>query len=179
MASDYGLNFGWRRSDETYRVAEGRHRTPKTGPILLQGTCVEIDPDNPGYLKVATAGAPPVTGVRGVLLQEEAHFFSIYEVESTTSFRLGLTKPNTLSVITNGAGAKVWFRNTQPKTQIDGHAVPGVALVDFTATIAVGDGLAWGPAQKWVRVAPGDATAHFTVTEVDNAKQYLEAVFVK
>jgi len=178
MASDYGLNFGWRRSDETYRVAEGRHRTPKTGAVLLQGTCVTIDPANPGYLMVAPANAPAVTGVTGVLLQEESHFFSIYEVESTTSFRLGITKPNTLSVITNGAGAKVWFRNTTAKTQIDGHAVPGVTLVTFPAGgINVGDLLGWD-GTRWV-VTTDEAAAHFTVTEVDNAKQYLEAVFVK
>ena len=38
MASDYGLHFGFRRSDETLRVSEGRFRTPVTGTALLIGS---------------------------------------------------------------------------------------------------------------------------------------------
>jgi hypothetical protein len=111
MASDYGLNFGFRVSDESYRRSNGRVKTPATGAPLLLGTAVELDPANPGYLRVASATAKPRTYTCGLLVQEEVWDRAVYEAASSTaSPRRDQAQP--LSVITNGAGSKVWFRNT-------------------------------------------------------------------
>jgi len=176
MASDYGLNFGFRRSDESSRVSEGRVRTPKTGAALLLGTCVTIDAAAPGYLKVAAAAAPPVTGVTGLLLQEEIWDRSIYQSDRVDSFVLGVALKDRLSVITNGAGTKVWFKNTLAQTRADGRVIPAVTLVDLTGAV-VGGGLSWN-GTTWVASAAGDAATHMVITDLDAAKGYVEAVLV-
>ena len=179
MASDYGLNFGFRRSDESLRVSAGRYRTPAGEDGILQiGTCVEIDPDNPGYLRVPTTNAVARTGICGMLLQEEIMFRSIYEHEYVDSFQLGLTKPNTLSVVTNGAGAKVWFRNTPQVERADGRVVPAVTIVAGIGDLSVGDQLGWN-GTAWALVTGGLTEAHFEVTEVDADASYIEAVCLK
>jgi hypothetical protein len=162
MASDYGINFGFRRSDESVRTSEGRVKTPATGPLLLIGTAVEIDPVNGGYLRVAAAAAKPRPGTCGLLVQEEVWDRSIYERERVDSFVLGLAKPNRLSVITTGAGTKV------------------TATTMFLATnVAVGRGLAWDGA-KFIDVAdPTDPTSFGEVTFFDAAKGYVEMVLAK
>ncbi len=159
MASNYGLNFGFRRSDEHVRMSEGGYRTPTSG-VLLQGTAVEIDTATPGYLKVPAAAATLRPGSSGILLQEEQQFFSIYESNIYDSERLNKTKANTLSVMTSGAGVKVWFQNTAAVTRIDGHTVPAVTMVDMTGMadqVMLGwNGTQWAvtalAAQAWFRV---------------------------
>lgn len=175
MASDYGLNFGFRRSDESVRVSEGRYKTPASGSALLLGTCVTINTASPGYLKVATASAKPLTGVTGLLVQEEVWDRSIYDAQRVDSFVLGVAKKNRLSVITNGPGVKIWLKNTVQQDRVDGRTIPAVTM--FTATnVAVGRGLAWD-GTYWVDVAdPTDATCHMVVTEYNSTAKYLEAV---
>lgn len=180
MASDYGLNFGFRRSDESVRVSEGRIKTPATGAALLIGTLVTIDPAAPGYLKVAPTGSPTVPGVTGLLIQEEVWDRSIYERDRVDSFVLGLCKPNRLSVISTGAGTKFWLKNTGAQTRADGRVINAVTM--FVAgsggtAIAVGDGLAWN-GTAYVHVAAGDATQVATVTFYDSTKGLLEAVLI-
>jgi hypothetical protein len=174
MASDYGLNFGFRRSDESVRVSEGRIKTPATGPALLIGTFVTIDAAAPGYLKVAPANAHIVPGVTGLLIQEEVWDRSIYERDRVDSFVLGLCKPNRLSVISTGAGTKFWLKNTGSQTRADGRVISAVQMFLPTG-IAVGDGLAWD-GTHYVHVAAGDATQVATVTFYDSTKGLLEAV---
>lgn len=178
MASDYGLNFGFRRSDESMRVSEGRVRTP-VGSTLKLGTAVELDPADPDYVRVAAADAPPRTGICGLLLQEEFDF-SIYESDIHDSFDLGTAKANRLSVITNGAGVKVWFQNTAQITRADGRVIPAVTLVNLTG-VAVGSKLGWDGTQ-WI--LPNGTTvtvanAHMEVTALDAANGYVEAVLLK
>jgi hypothetical protein len=178
MASDYGINFGFRRSDESVRTSEGRVKTPATGPLLLIGTAVEIDPVNGGYLRVAAAAAKPRPGTCGLLVQEEVWDRSIYERERVDSFVLGLAKPNRLSVITTGAGTKVWFKNTGAQNRADGRSITATTM--FLATnVAVGRGLAWDGA-KFIDVAdPTDPTSFGEVTFFDAAKGYVEMVLAK
>lgn len=180
MASDYGLNFGFRRSDENSRVSAGRYRTPAGSAGTLQiGTCVEIDPASEGYLRAAAADAPARTGICGILLQEEVWDRSIYENDWVDSYQLGLTKPDTLSVITNGAGTKVWFKNTPEITRADGRVIPAVTIVAGLASLSVGDQLGWDGSQ-WIEVDGTTITeAHFEVTEVDTDNGYIEAVCLK
>jgi len=178
MASDYGRNFGFRVSDETRRSAMGRVKTPKTGPTLLCGTAVELDPANPGYLRAAAAGVHPRTGTCGLLVQEEVHLFTIYDPAYRDSYALGFTKPDTLSVITNGPGTKVWFQNTAADTRADGRVIPAVTMF-LTANVAAGRGLAWD-GTHWVDVAdPLDPTSFGEVSYYDPAKSYVELILQK
>lgn len=175
MASDYGLNFGFRRSDESVAVREGRYKTPATGSALLLGTVVTIDNSNPGYLKQAGASAPVLPGVTGILVQEEIWDRSIYDAQRVDSFGLGIAKPNRLAAIWTGAGVKFWLKNTGASDRADGRHINAVTL--FTATsVAAGHGLAWD-GTYWVNVtSPTDATAIATVLSYDSTNGYLEAV---
>jgi hypothetical protein len=176
MASDYGLNFGFRRSDESVRVSEGRFRTPATGNALLMGTAVQIDAAAPGFLKVCAANAPIVPGVAGLLLQEEVHIRGIYDLDVIDSFSLSVAKKNTLSVVTTGAGTKVWLKNSDAQNRIDGRAISGVNIVDVTG-VALGDTLGWN-GTRWAKTT--DATAAWmTVTAVTTATGYVEGVLLK
>lgn len=174
MASDYGLNFGFRRSDESYRTSEGRFKTPAAGNALRLGTAVQVDPAAPGYLKQCAANAAPVPGFHGLLVQEENHIRGTYDTQGYDSYDMGLAAKNTLSVITAGAGTKVWFKNTGAETRADGRAISAVTI--FTATgLIVGDGLGWD-GSKWVE-SDGSTTPHWMIiTSVDVADGYVEAV---
>lgn len=184
MASDYGLNFGFRRSDESMRVAEGRQRTPDAD--LLLGTCVEIDPANPGIMRQGAANVVARTGSCGLLLQELDWDFSIYESSITDSFDKGVARRNRQAVITSGAGVKVWFKNTATINRADGRVIPARSLVNFATdgaggatTLAIGDQLGWDGTQ-WVKVDGVTLTeAHMEITEVDTDGEYVEAVLLK
>lgn len=180
MASDYGLNFGFRRSDESVRVSEGRFRTPATGAALLLGTAVKIDPANPGFLVACAANDPIVPGVAGVLVQEEVHLGSIYgpPVSSLDSFSLGIAKKNTLSVVSTGAGVKIWLKNTASQARADGRSISAVNIWDATTgTPALGDSLGWNGTQ-WVKTATA-AAQWMTITSISAATGYVEGVLLK
>lgn len=172
MASDYGLNFGFRRSDESMRISEGRFRTP-VGSQLVLGTAVEIDASSPGYLKQAAKDVEPRPGICGLLVQEEAWDRSIHGKQRTDSFDLNVALPNRLSVITNGAGVKVWFRNTPKITRADGREIAAVTMFD-TTDMAVGKQLGWD-GSAWAVSATGK---FMEVTEYDADKAYFEAVLL-
>lgn len=174
--SDYGLNFGFRRSDETMRTAEGRFRTP-AGSALLLGTMVEIDPANPGYLKQSASDAAVITGFSGLLLQELDFDRSIYEsnADALDSFQKGVALPARLSVITSGAGVKVWFKNTAGITRADGRTVNARTVATVTG-VAVGDVMGWD-GTKWVET--GTLTnGVMKVTDVNTTTNYFEATLL-
>ena len=178
MASDYGLNFGFRRSDESVRVSEGRVKTPKTGPLLLIGTAVEIDPVNAGFLRVAAAAAKPRTGTCGLLVQEEDWDRTIYQADHIDSYGKGVAKPNRLSVITSGPGVKVWMQNTAAKSRADGRSIAATSM--FIATgVGVGKGMSWNGTAFVVVIDPTDPTSFGEVTFFDAAKGYVELVLSK
>lgn len=178
MASEYGLNFGFRRSDESVRVSEGRFRTPTTGANLLIGTAVEINPANPGFLMASAANAALVPGVAGLLVQEEEHLRGIYETPSVfmDSFSYGVAKKNTLSVITTGAGTKVWFKNSTSATRADGRSTTGVTLLVATGLV-LGSKLGWN-GTAWAATTT-EAAQWMTVTAVDVTGGYCEAVLLR
>jgi len=177
MASDYGLNFGFRVSDESVRTSNGRLKTPATGAVLLQGTLVQQDAAT-GFLKVAAASAPLAPHTCGLLVQEEVHDRSIYESEQVDSFELNKTKKNRLSVITTGAGVKVWFKNTAAVTRADGREIDAVTM--FVATnVAVGRGLAWNGTAYVDVASPIDASSIGEVVEYDAAKGLVHVVLNK
>lgn len=176
MASNYGRNFGFRRSDESVRVSEGRLRTPATGTFRI-GMLVTFDPAAPGYLKAAAANEVGDGGTVGLLLQEEQFIGSIYGqgVEHYDSNNLGVAKNNTLSVITSGAGTKVWFQNTAGETRADGRVLSAVTMTDLTG-VAIKDYLTWD-GTKFIEGT--EANSMLRVTAVDVAAGYVEAVLTR
>jgi hypothetical protein len=178
MASDYGLNFGFRRSDESVRLSEGRVKTPATGAPLLLGTAVELDPTNAGFLRPAAAGAKPRPGTCGLLVQEEIWDRPIYGPEIIDSFALGVALRNRLSVITTGAGTKVWFKNTPAQSRADGRQINAVTMF-LTAGVTVGHGLTWNGTQFADIADPTDPTSFGEVTFFDPANNYVEIVLAK
>jgi hypothetical protein len=176
MASDYGLNFGFRVSDETRRNAEGRFKTPATGAALLMGTAVQVDPASEGFMKACAANAAIVPGFAGILLQEEGHLPSIYDPQVTDSASLGVAKKNVYSVITTGAGVKVWLKNTEAQTREDGRTVAAVTIATLTG-VAVGDQLGWD-GTTWAKVTGAVTEAWMTVTAIDGTT-YAEGVLLK
>lgn len=173
MASDYGLNFGFRRSDESMATREGRFKTPATGDALRLGVAVEIDPANPGYLKVSAANAAPVSGLRGVLVQEESHIGSVFDGSTYghDSLDLGVAKKDQLSVMWAGVGTKFWFRNTDAYSR-GTRSKEAVQMVDLTG-VGVGDQLGWD-GSKWAK-ADVDTPGWLTVTHL-SSDDYCEAV---
>lgn len=178
MASNYGPAFGFRKSDESVRRTEGRYRTPATGSTLLQGTCVEIDPSNAGFLRVGAANVKARTGICGLLTQEEAEFRTIYESLVIDTYALSATYKNTLSVVTNGAGTKIWLKNTAAITQVDGRPqIPAITMF-VTTSVAKGVQLGWD-GTHWAYVDGSTITnGHMEVVEYDSANQYLEATLL-
>lgn len=172
MASDYGLNFGFRRSDESMAIREGRQKVPGTG-TFRQGECVVIDPANPGFLKRGAAGEPAVPGWSGMLVQEEVWDRSIYGRQTLDSFALDEVLNGRLATIWSGAGTKVWFKNTPGQTRADGRVIPAGGLLADPTTLAVGDYLGWN-GTAYAEVADA-TTAHFRVT-LANGVDYVEAV---
>jgi len=177
MASNYGPNFGFRRSDESMAVREARLRTPATGSFH-QGSLVTFDPANPGFLKAAAAGEVGDGSTVGLLVQEESHIGSIYGAEwiDTYSSRYAIAKPSTLSVIWSGAGIKVWFKNSGASARSDGRQIAAVTMVDLTG-VAIKDYLSWD-GTKFVK-GTGTSDSMLRVTAVDVAAGYVEAVLVR
>lgn len=171
MASDYGRNFGFRRSDETMAIREGRQKVPAAG-VFTQGECVVIDPANPGFLKRGGANEPAVPGFSGMLVQEEIWDRSVYGRQVLDSFALGEVLNNRLCTIWSGAGTKVWFRNTVAQNRVDGRAITAGGLLDAPEGMTAGEFLGW-TGTKWGVVAD-KADAHFVIT-LSNGLDYVEA----
>jgi hypothetical protein len=170
--SDYGKNFGFRRSEPAVR--EGRLKVPASG-TYLQGELVTYNPAKPGELTHAAAGAAVQAGFTGLLIQEEGWDVSAFGppvVDSNSKGKALNAKPG---VITTGAGLKVWLRNTATDTHFDGRVIPAVTRVDLTGVTAIGDELQWDGA-KYVKKSTGAAV--LKVTAIDVAGGYVEAVLV-
>lgn len=172
MASDYGLNFGFRRSDESMAIREGRFKTPPDGDPLLIGTAVELDPAEPGYLKQCASGADAVTGLRGLLVQEESHLGNVFDAVpylGHDSIDLGTAKRDQLSVMWSGPGTKVWFKNTAAYER--GNRTKDAVEIVTETGVAVGDSLGWD-GSKWIEATGADAWMTVTAVSTD----YVEAV---
>ena len=177
MASDYGLNFGFRRSDESVAVREGRLKTPLTGTFRL-GSLVEFDAANVGYLEACAASAVGEGCTVGLLVQEEIWNRSIYETMHLDSFGLGVAYNNRPSVIVAGAGTKVWFKNTPAQTRADGRVIAAVTMVDFTTPPAPMGYLTWD-GTKFTAVGATAANSMLRTTWVDTAGLTVEAVLTR
>lgn len=177
MASDYGLNFGFRRSDEHLLSGrEGRQKVPATG-TYKQGDFVTLDPANPGYIMKAAANTPIEPGYSGFLIQEDAWDHGIHDNQVMNSHYLADVKNARLCAIWTGAGAKVWMRNTDETTKIGGLTWPAVSRFTMGGTpLAIGDYLGW-TGTTYAKVGSA-ATAVARITLSDGLK-YIEAVWLR
>lgn len=175
MASDYGLNFGFRRSDESMRSGtEGRQKVPAAG-AFTQGDLVTFDPAAPGFIKMAAANDPVLPGFTGLLIQEDVWDIGIHENTILSSQDLDRVLNGRLCAIWTGAGLKVWMKNT-PATAKPGQR-PRAAVTKVVLTgVAIGDLLAWDGAKFIKAGTPAAGVAR--VTLVGSAGDYVEAVLV-
>lgn len=175
MASDYGLNFGFRRSDETMRSGnEGRQKVPATG-TFYQGDVVELDPANPGFIKKSAADAPIAVGFRGLLIQEEGWDAGIYEAAPGDSFTRGRVRNGRLCSIWTGGGLKIWLKNTAGSTRADGRVIAARTVLT-AAGLVIGEFLKWDGSKFVETATEAEAFARVTLT---NASDYAEAVLLK
>ncbi len=167
--SDYGKNFGFRRSEPSVR--EGRLSVPATGDFY-QGDLVTYDPANAGQLKRAGAGAAVVAGFTGLLIQEEGWDVSAFGAPVVDSNSKGKALNSHPAVIMTGAGLKVWLKNTDA-VSYHGRSIPARAAVDLTGVNAVGQELEWDGSGYQLK-ATGAAVLRVTALGAD----YIEAVLL-
>jgi len=171
----YGKQFGWRVSDETKRSANGRVKSPTSGNAIIMGQAVELDPTSAGYLKLAPSGAKPLTGYCGLFLQDEQMFPDIWSSYWQDSYSIALGKFNKLSVIANGPGAHVWYKNITGSTRSDGRVIPSFTMFDSTS-LDIGHGFGWD-GSKFVNVTdPTDDASFGTVVYLDAGNEYVEVM---
>lgn len=177
MASSYGQNFGFTRSDESVRWSEGGYRVPAVGTFKL-GTVVQVDPAAPGYLKQAGSNVAPAPGYVGLLVQELEWDRSIYEssVDTLDSWQMGTAKNSKLAVITAGSGTKFWVRNTLSQTRADGRVIAAVTMVTISG-LAAGDVIGWD-GSKFVEVSGGVTNALARVLSVNATTLRVDAVLI-
>lgn len=177
MASDYGLNFGFRRSDETVAVTEGRLKVPASGTYRL-GSLVKFDSSNAGYLVAGSASDVGEGATVGLLVQEEIWDRPIYSPTRIDSFYLGVALNNRLATIVSGSGTKVWFKNTAAQTRADGRTVAAVNMVDpSNFPSAIGQYLTWD-GSKFSNSSATFANSMLRVT-LTNGTDYCEAVLTR
>ena len=175
MASDYGLNFGFRRSDESMRSGtEGRLKVPATG-TFHQGDLVTFDPAAPGFIKLADAKAGIDPGFTGLLVQEEAWNIPVHANQVLSTQDLDVVYNNRLCAIWTGAGLKIWLRNTAATTNPGQRARAAVTKVTATGA-GIGDLLGWDGAKYAVTIVAAEAVGKITIT---NGVDYVEAVLAK
>lgn len=167
--SDYGKNFGFRRSEPAVR--EGRLGVPATGDFN-QGDLVTYDPANPGKLRRAAAGEGVVGGYTGLLIQEEGWDVSAFGPPVVDSNNKGKVLNGKPAVIMTGAGLKVWLKNTAAVTY-HGRTFPAVTRFVATGVTAVGQELEWNGTAYAIK---GTGTAVLRVTAIGDG--YVEAVLL-
>lgn len=169
--SNYGLNFGFRRSGGDSATREGRYRVPGAG-TFRHGELVTIDSAAQGFLKHAPAGAGVVPGVTGLLIQHQGWDASVFEAPEVDSHHLGKARNKVLATIWSGQGIKFWLKNTPAEDRFDGRHIDAVTVVTLTG-LAVGDDLEWD-GTKYQKKNTGVAVARVVQLDADG----LEAVLL-
>jgi hypothetical protein len=177
MASDYGLNFGFRRSDESMLSGrEGRLKVPVAATDWKQGDFVTFDPANPGFMKKAAADTPIEPGYSGFVIQEDAWDVGIHENQVMNSYYLADIKPGRLAAIWTGAGAKVWMKNTDAVARIGGIARAAVNRFTMGGTpLVIGDYISWNGTTYVKAGSKAVAVARVTLS---NGTNYIEATWL-
>lgn len=144
----FGNSFGFRRSNEHLFSGPESARIP-LGSTLLQGDLVTIDPASGAlvgqvYLKKASANAPVVPGITGLLVQYEEFITSdeIVRASILNTRDLSRTRAGQLALIVTGAGIKFWLKNLSAVTATGYKAYSAETRVTLTG-LAIGDKLKW------------------------------------
>lgn len=186
-------NFGIRRF--TNLVREGRFRAPAAADLRL-GTAVELDPtstSDPQEVRQVDGAGPNdlggtgITGLVGVLWYEHdsqtyvgAPFGSLMQDYDTAP-------RGRMIQLLRGAGAKVWFRNTEASTTEAGLNFPSArAAVTMVANLgAHGTGnlgtnvlLAWDAVNGYWATTAVLAEAFMRTTYTDNDLGVADAEFL-
>lgn len=138
--TNYGPNFGFRRSGGDSATREGKYLVPADVTDLRQGEVVEIDVANPGFIKRAAADTALKQGWSGLLIQEEGWNESIFEKPQHDTHDMGFIRPGMRCTIWTGAGELIWVKNTAAITR-PGRVIPAHTLV--AAGLVVGDNVVW------------------------------------
>lgn len=174
MASSYGRNAGFRRSDDGGVVHEGLYKTP-TGTRLRQLSPVSRDDSTTEYLKVHPNATAPVSGHDGLLVQEEDMIPTIYDnLPGRVTSDFGLAYADRRSGMWSGKGLKVWFKNTASQTSHDGTVVAAVTMVNLTG-VAKGDYLKV-TGGIFVKATNAADSAWMQVSAVNTAAATVEAI---
>lgn len=173
--TNYGKNFGFRRSLGDTAIREGKYLVPADATDWRQGIMVEIDFANPGYLKKSASGAKPEAGIRGLLIQEEGWNSSIFEGPQNDIHDMGFIRPGMRATIWSGAGFLIWLKNTPAEARtgrnIVARTVVGPGLV-------VGDTVQWD-GDKYVKsTAAANVFAKATISSGDAGSEYVELAFI-
>ena len=144
----YSRNFGMRSFENVVR--DGRFRAPRTGTPIKIGAPVQLDPANPGFLKLAGAGAAPGPGA-GIAVYEHIQnksdaLTTVYDAPYD-SVPLGQ-----YAQMMHGPGTKVWIQDTAAKTLYDGRVQAAGDLLDAGVTVdntLIGKGLVPTADGKW------------------------------
>ena len=192
-SSNATRNFGFRRF--TNLVREGRLRAPASGTVLKLGTGVEVDATDTERVRQITAASG--TGGSGIVGKLVGILW--YEVDSQnyndpqwgaaagqSPVDMDFAPNGRMVQVLHGAGAKVWFRNTEANTTEPGLNYPStraevvmVGNLGFhgTGDLAVDDLLGWDDTNDyWVGTT--EAFAVLRVTAVDNAANTCDAEFL-
>lgn len=171
----YHRSFGMRSFENIVR--DGRFRTP-SGTAYVIGAPVTADPDVPGFLKPAAAGAAPGP-TSGVAVFEHIQYQGI-DTALNTSSDMPTIPGGRYAQMVHGQGAKVWFRNTPDKTLYDGRTQDNPALlaasVDVT-TLKAGDGLTPDGAGKYKKANGTTDGVWLTVEQANASTLVVEARF--
>ena len=174
--TDYGVNFGFRRMDETVGTREGRLKVPASG-TFHQGDVVALDTAAAGFLRIGAANEPAQKGISGLLIQEEGWDFSIYgESGVVDSYAKSIIRNSRLAQVVSGAGIKFWLRNNAQIVNPD-RTIAARTIITI-AGVALGDKIGWD-GSKWAETATA-AYQHAVVTAVSGsgASGYAEAVLL-
>lgn len=180
----YHRDFGMRSFENIVRVA--RFRAPRTGAPIIIGAPVQIDPDNPGFLKrVAEAEAPSADCGIAIYehIQNKSDNLTTYLDAPYDRVPLGQ-----YCQMVHGGGAKFWFRNSEDKVLYDGRSQEGHTMVTTGAvdtaadlsTFKPGDGLVPDGNGFWRRTdgsntADVGGAAWLVIEQVNPAAGLVEA----
>lgn len=173
--TNYGLNFGFRRSGGDSATREGKYKVPADLLDLRQGEVVEIDTTKPGFIKRAASNVALREGWSGLVIQEEGWLESYFAAPQRTTHDMGFVRPGLRCAIWTGKGLLIWLKNTPAVTRA-GRAIPARTVV--ATGLVVGDNVVWD-GTKFAK-APGTGSPNIIgrVTQVAGTAgaEYAEIV---
>lgn len=169
----YSRNFGMRSFENVVR--DGRFRAPASGTQLRIGQPVQLDSDNPGFVKQADEAAAPGPAC-GLAVFEHIQNKSDALTTSSDSPHDKVPFGQYVQVL-HGPGTKVWLQNTPDKVLYDGRVQEAAGLLCQSVDVenlAVGAGLVPHSDGNF-REAAEDEAAWLVVEQVNTSTGRVEA----